>query len=900
MTLRKKNYEPQPPPARLGSGSEDVSRGGQATPFLAVLPVLESSRAPLGGEVDLLGNLSITLADEVSTTTAPVFRPPKRLLDRESSPAPTRARTPVVGPSSAFVAKDTAPMARPGNPAGVLSAHRRLEDAGIHPINLVKTAPPPAAWKVGIQANDGSLYCPTERILLYTPDVAVPSGIVAEYAQVTPSELERGMAELVERGYLEVTRENAAIRSTPLGCAVVMYRLTEPDEASCTQAGHARLFAANMAMTVGEWDGVRYAQNILDIVGRGQDEGRKSSLIALTSVAARELVTRLEPGMGHPIHLDAVADHLRWALPKKHRAEVEEYLVALRDAQCIANLAGRLEAADSDHLPLVATDPGTYADMANRPLSQGTYKRMATVTLRTLEDAGQATPDMAARVGSAVLQAGKGALEDKAGAVHNLRQLSEVLPPTLVIRAASASPEALRAFGGHFRMDHDQATYLLHQMGHPVLVEAAGDVPRLMQELSVLPEQSRKRGEMARHLVKEEMAQRQRAMGQMVALSEALGHPMPVGSPDYEALEESLASIQATDRCYHTLVRSLVRAGVESSDQRDDLLTHLAVQIASNDAVNGVDPYKNEATLRVLGLLANGATAGDLERACYAAHGIAEHPLEIPEQKLLARGIEATTRTILIAAAGRVPNADERNRYLQSIEAAHGPAQGMVLQALRRGVSGQGVTEEQAPDGYAYTFAQANLASFVAATTVQDLQGIVTMQALELAGQKLRNAHQQADPPPPEVKPSLGLEAPNQPSLRNFDLGRGAMIAFIPKGEEWDSKAILACLAKANKFPDTNLVVLGAKRNEALHVATLVPLDTNQEEEDLITRSVAGTMKLMDQGSCQLVKLGTRVDQEMAEVMRKRLREAGVTYRVIHVPDDAIAQAIAETSHPKE
>lgn len=784
-----------------------------------------------------------------------------------------------------------------------LEAQRALGREGIQVGRKIPVQDPPSDWKVGVRENGGELFSAAERLLLHAPTHPVPVEVAGEYAFVSKEAIPAILEDLQGRGF--ISTDGKTLEITSKGEAVISSRLTEPDETAATFAGHARIFAANAAMLTGGMDAKAYAQTILDVVGRGTDEGRKVALIGVAATAASELVTRLEQGVNRPLLLPEVANHLRFSLRPDVRPEAEPYLTMLADAQIVSNHFSRLsEAASTEDLVALVSSPGTYSEAANRPLSAGTMKRLSMLSLRALADVDEANGPNAAQIASAVLSAVGGPENAK---VRSLGQLSMVLSPTVAIHAAAHCGNAdLKALTERLQMSKDATSDLLSMMSRPMLYEMGGNQARTVKRLSGMARQ--------------------------------LGHEL--SEAEERVVAENVESVALHDGAYKSYIAQLVAEGIGDPHLRPTILLEAAGHFASRNAElalkDGEQP-RAEANIRIMAMLANGATVGDLERAYFASHRLAEHASETMEQRELAKVIAASLRATLIAAAGRSPNSADRDEYLASLAEAY-PQPGQELAALRQAMVGVGSIEEQAP--MASTFAQANLEAFVSETGLLNLRDIITIQALELAKRKHRvDGGAPSDGDPTEVETSL--EAKAQPVSKkakvkkaskgeplNADeaslasvfaalaaikkdahevapgflpqMGTGTMFVFEqPKGVEgepattFSKEQVVSWLRKSRALdPETEIlaVVSAPLTSWGLFVPYL-----NVDKERL-----AEVVAAVNPHSCQVVYLGSTVDVAQAKAVRQALLDRNLSVTSMVLTDEQAAEVFLEAADATE
>lgn len=791
-----------------------------------------------------------------------------------------------------------------------IEAQRALSKAGVQVTRKVAVADTPSNWKVGLRQNENELFCPEERVLLHTPPSPVPVAVVGEFAHVQDADMLELLHGLAKRGFVTLNDRGDLVSITAKGEAVASSRLTEPDESAAAYAGHARIYAANVAVLAGGMDAKAYAQTILDVVGRGTDEGRKVALIGVSGMAASELVTRLEAGVNRPLYLQEVADHLRFSLRPEIRMEAEPYLVMLADAQIVSNHFENLSGA-ADPVAY-ATSVEAYREAANRPLSIGTLKRLSMSSLRALDDLGEASGRRAAEIASAVLGALQGGAEG--AKIRGIAQLSAVLSPTLAVHAAANADEAsLKAFVERLQMSRDATSDLLSMMTRPMLREMGGDERATSDRL--------------------------------LAMASYLGHDF--NDAEQRVIMENIESVALHDGAYRTYIQQLVAEGIHDTHLRPGILLDAAGNFASQGAEKAMqegDSPKAEANIRIMAMLANGATVGDLERACYAAHAISTNGLETEAQKDLAKVIEASLRATLVTVAGRAPSHRDRDEYLAALAEAY-PRPGQYLTALRQALVGAGSIEEQAP--YAATFAQMNLDAFVASTGLDGLRDIITVQALELAKQKsqspkggledgsdsmsvteafqgwdgagLADLQGKAKGTPAMTSEGTGKRrlSKEEKSLSAFlahlaamkveaqedtpgpfaRLGQGAMLVFqSPEGvdgepsQAYGKEQIVRLLRQAKRLDQrTELVVASVSVDGKW--GTILPMQ-NADIERLVKAATA-----VNSRSCQVVLIGSTVDVARAKAVRQAFLDRKLSVATMVISDEQAASVFAEATH---
>lgn len=768
------------------------------------------------------------------------------------------------------------------NPHTALEAKRALALAGIETGRKIHIATPPDGWTVGLRGNQGELFCPSERFLLHTPTSHVPVAVVGEFANLPETDIPEVLKDLTQRGLIE--QAGRMVKTTSKGEAVAASRLTEADETAATYAGHARLFAANTAMLTGGMEAREYAQTILDVVGRGTDEGRRLALVGVAALAASELVTRLEQGVARPEYLPEVVNHLRFSLRPEARPEAEPYLVMLRDAQVISDHFKRVAEKAPAEMVAWVVNPDAYRDAANRSLGHGTLKRLSMVSWRALEEMGEATGQRGVEIATAVLRGVSG--KDEAS-VRSVGQLSSVLSPTIVVKAI-AEQDSWERMTGLMAMSRSATKDLLSMLSRPLLYEMGGHQPQTMEKLCRFARQ--------------------------------LGHELTPS--ETRAVKENVESIALHDGAYASYIAQLVAEGIDDPYLRPRVILEAAGHFAERNAEMALinkDQTRAEANIRIMAMLANGASVGDLERAYYAAYGLSEHPLETEEQRELAKVVAESLRATLVAVAGRSPNSDDGDDFLDSLYDAYADQPSQQVTVLRQILVGYGSVEEQPP--YPSTFAQANLEAFVERTGLGDLRGIITLQALELAQRKQRReverrtvtieGNRAADAPKATrqakvekedqevVSLSAALanlmhlrESSGEPGILPFS-GKGAMLVSegpASPDSTYTEDQIVHWLRRGKSLdPNTEIVVVASLRGTKIGMfMPFVGIEVDRLAE--IAQST-------NPGACQVVYLGTAVDIAQAKVVRQALLERNLSVTATVIPDESISGCFRETQH---
>lgn len=607
------------------------------------------------------------------------------------------------------------------------------------------------------------------RVLAVCPEGGLTAAGIAEALMLDPTTVDSHLAELQEKGLVNITGANAKNPSasiTPFGAKVADHMATKGDSIEET-LGLLDLQLAGANHGYAEANSAT-PKDLLQVYTRAlmRPSSPKTRVDAVQiAVANLQELAWMARGLGEdrtPEGFDKLANYLYLTFPEPYLPSVAPSLRKMVEIQRLFEAGAEMERRSGHDLVGYVTSSATYRNLHAEGPSLSTLKTASLMALNALKtDAsayGQrepglgATPNNAARIARAVLEsAGKGAR------ICSFEQFQTLLDPAVGALAAT-SAEGMEALGERVRFTRREAKLFIADLARPVLNQYMGNAEAALQTLKQVAEHT----------------------------------GFPLTETESNALRADLQDTKRVDAALAEFASALS----ESVRQHPEHLIDIARTISVEASAAGVD-----GALRLYTFLAHahpGDLIEDLSMAILAARGLATHPNTTDSERSEATAFAKSAEMFLLTVGGVSPTSNQQlvAEFEDSIQANlqdRGPK--VEVEYLRSLMAPQGQPGIWAstPENRSYKALSIAQAVEMSGLQAPEIQHVLALRGLQGWETTIRSTKTFEEPQPE----TLADRARTSPAVASRNIEAFGVRAFATPANGWTKQAAAEQIANS-------------------------------------------------------------------------------------------------------